>query len=75
MIIWRDVRNKINRGKSIFLGFNIPNVLEQLISEVIPARWTCENIRYLGVKIGGDQDQIKDNIYSLTVSMQDKCKM
>lgn len=48
---------KINR-QIILGGFNMPKSLEQSISEIIPAGWSLEGIRYLGVRICVNQDQM-----------------
>lgn len=49
---------KINSDKSCFGGFNISKLLQQSISEIIPAGWPLDGIRYLGLKICLHRDQM-----------------
>lgn len=67
---------KINIDKSIFLDSNFLGQLKQSISEMFPAKWCVDNIKFLGIKISKSHEQmVVENINPIIKYIQDCCKI
>lgn len=42
---------KISHGKSILLGFYVPEGVKNEVLKILPGKWQGEGIRYLGIRL------------------------
>lgn len=65
---------KINKDKSVFMGFNISNTMNQSLLEIMPAKWSTGGFKYLGIIISKFYSQMtNENIIPIIRYIQDGC--